>query len=719
MLRRHLLGAIVLVLTAGALDARAQQRTFAYAPSSADDAIGVWQLEEGGTSLRAAGTVRHPIGTRAPLEVVLQPSGLHAYVVHAPSEGQNAAISLHRIDSRTGRLEFRSLLLEATGPLALALDAAGRHAYVVDAVDATLRTFSLDSALGSWRERHAPMPTGTGPCQVLLDPRGTFLFVLNRESCSISRYRLDTFGRPELAGEDVLLNGSRPVRALMDPSGERLYVSVETYDVLLSMSIDARDGALRTINAAGTGSAPSGLTLNESGERIFVAERGSDSLSAFDIDPATGQLGARLGPFPTGPAPTHVALAADNRTIWITGGASDLRSFVVDGQTTAAPGVTQRSSGPLGPLVGLAREVTCSVAHVTLVLREDGTLSTRPEARGKGAIPASAPSGGAERAQEQVVGSVEARDELVIDPFGTWVLALGRRPGRFELLNVDPNGRFVPAGAAVEVGPEVAAAAVAPCGSLVAIATRTPASVHTYSLLGGAPEHLHSLPLSAAPDALAFDTTGRALFVAHTTADRLTAIALDEAGFMLRSNSIALAGGPGPLALAPTGDVLFVGLQGTPGVVPCDIGARPHELVIRSGLGVELPQPPKRLEFAPSGAALLAALAPGDRPVRIDRHPATGALSLRAGPVEPRATVGTLAVSATPSPTERSTQSSTILLEGQVTGPSRAAVRATASIELALPAPRASEPRGRGLERPPTPGAKVAADSERARSPRD
>jgi len=709
MLRCLLVGAIALAFTAEAVAALVPQRTFAYAPSSADDAVEVWQVEGDGTSLRSAGTVRHPVGTRAPTEVVLQPSGLHAYVVHAPSDGHGAAISLHRIDPRTGRLEFRSLLLESTGSLALELDAAGRHAYVVDAERATLRMFSLDAALGSWRERHAPMPTGRGPCQVLIDPRGRFLFVLNRESCSVSRYRLDSSGRPELAGEDVLLNGSRPESALLDPSGARLYVSVETYDLLLSMSIGERDGDLRTINAAGTGGAPGGLALNASGDRIFVAERGSDSLSAFDIDPGTGQLGARLGPFPAGPAPTNVALAADDRTIWVTGGASDLRSFVVDGHTTAAPGVTRRTTGPLGPLVGLSREVTSSVAHIALVLRDDGTLTARREARGSASTPPSNQLGGSDHAAEQVVGSIETCDELVVDPLGTWVLALGRRPGRFALLTIDSNGRIVAPSAAVVVGAEVAVAAVAPGGCLIAVATRTPASVHTYSLIGGVAEHLHSLPLSASPDALEFDTTGRALFVAHTAADRLTTIALDEAGFMVRPCSVPLAGGPGPLALAPTGDVLFVGLQNVPGVVPCDIGARPQELVVRTGLGVELPSPPMQLDCAPTGAGLLATFDQSSEPVHIDRHSATGALSLRTGPMDPRASMGALEASVP--------QSSMTKIEGAV----RAAVRATARIELALPPARVSDPRGRGQERPPATAtsAKVAAESDRARGLRD
>lgn len=711
MFRSPFLGAIALALTASLMDARAQQRTFAYAPSSADDAVAVWQVEHGGAALRAAGTVRHPIGTRAPVEVVLHPSGTHAYVVHAPSAEHGGAISVHRIDHRTGRLEFRSVVLETTGSVALGLDPAGHRAYVVDAARASLRMFTLDADLERWRERHAPLPTGSGPCQLLIDPRGRFLFVLNRELCSVSRYRLDADGRPELSGEDVLLNGSRPARALLDPAGARLFVSLETYDVLLSMSVDARDGALRTINAAGTGSAPCGLALNTNGDRVFVAERGGGSVSAFDIDPRTGQLGARLGPFPAGTAPTDVVRAADGRTIWVTGEGHELRSFAIDGHTAAIPGLTRRASGPLGPLAGLAQEVTRGVAHVALAVHEDGLLSARPGARGAFA-PIRSHLGAPAWTTEQVVGPLETSDELVVDPFGTWILALCHRPGRFALVTVDTRGRLGEGSEVVSVGPEVAGAAVAPDGCLVAVATRTPAAVHTYLVLDGAVQHLHSLPLSAAPDALVFDSTGRSLFLSHTAANRLTAIALDEAGYMVRSTSGPLPGGPGPLALAPEGDVLFVGLRSTPGVVPCSVGARSEDPVVMTGLGVELPLPPTRLALDPTGHTLHAVFARDDQKVRIERHPATGALSLRASSVAPGPDAGPDAgIGRGPAPCATARGS-----RGADAGDGRSAVRVTAMLELALPWPCDTDQPARSPR--PAPGAEWASDASPARAAR-
>jgi DNA-binding beta-propeller fold protein YncE len=280
---------------------------------------------------------------------------------------------------------------------------------------------------------------------------------------------------------------------------------------------------------------------------------------------------------------------------------------------------------------------------------------------------------------------METCDELLVDPLGTWVLAVGRRPGRFTPLPVDPSGRFGAPGEAVLVGHELAAVATAPGGALVAIAVRAPAAVHTYSLLQGNAQLVQSIPLDDSPDALAFDATGRALYVTHTAADRLTAVALDGHGCMEGMTTVVLPGGPGPLALAPSGDVLFVGLHATPGIVPCDVGARSRQLTVRTGLGVELPCAPVRLEFAADRVALLAACAQRAESLRIDRHPATGALSLGYGTLtqQPNAAESALA--------------------------SEAAFSTTARIEFALPPPSAPAPLGRVRQRPAPPDAEREA----------
>jgi len=600
----------------------AGERRYAYAPLAEEDALAVWLVEDDGMRLVPAGEARHPVGTRAVAQVALHASGDFVYVVNGRDHGASE-VSLHRIDRRTGRLEYRSALHTATGPLHIALTPDGRLAYLVEQDARTLRLFEVDAHQGTWRERHTPMPTGEGPCQVLLDPLGRFVFVVNRVSCSVSRYRLDERGRPELAGEDVLLNGSLPNEACIAPAGDRLYVTLDTYDLLLAMAIDPHDGGLRTINAAATGRQPQGLALDPLRQRLYVAEAGSDSLSAFDVDPATGRLGARLGPFSAGASPRDVTLAPGTDRLWSCGNEGAVRAFRLDAASALTPDGLVGGPGTLRGLIGLEGTVRCPTRDLEVALRPGGALAVAPAGAG-----AAAGAG-------QVVAGLDGAELVFADPQGTWVLAVDRQPARAWLVRVGPDGRLGRPGPALALGDALSAApgavAVSPCGTRVAFVTSSPPRLATCAVPPGRAELtlVHGIPLRHSPDSVAFAASGRTLVVTHPLADRVTVAPLDEFGFLGAPKVHEVRGGPGPLAVGPSERTVFVGLSGARSVVPCELDGAAADLVVRAGLGLELEAAPSALACDPLDGAVLVRFAAGGG-ARLERHPRTRALKLAA-----------------------------------------------------------------------------------------
>ncbi len=598
--------------------AAAGERRYAYAPLLHEDALSVWLVDGEGKRLAPAGEVRHDIGTRAIQQVALHPTGDFVYVVNGVDHGASE-VSLHRVDRRTGRLEYRSAVHRGNGPLHLTLTPDGSRAYLAEEDAQTLRLFEIDVQQGTWRERHTPMPTGEGPCQVLIDPRERFLFVLNRVSCSVSRYRLDGRGRPELAGEDVLLNGSLPNEACLAPDGDRLFVTLDTYDLLLAMAIDAHDGGLRTINAAATGRQPQGLTLDPVRGRIYVAEAGGGSVSAFDVDQASGRLGARLGPFPAGAGPRDVVLAPGAHRLWSCGEEGAVRTFRLDGPSALTAEGLVGGPGALRELVGLEGTVRCATRDLDVALRAGGALTAAPSTTGSIAGPG----------PRQEVAGLDGAELVVADPHGTWVVAIDRQPARAWLLRVTPDGRVGRPGPALPLGEALSAVAVAPCGTRVALALSTPPSLVTCAITPGRTEltAVHSVPLRCAPDAVTFAASGRAVVVTHRTADRVTVAPLDEHGFFGVPRTHEVQGGPGPLAVGPSERTLYIGLVGTRSVVPCELDEASAELVVRSGLGLELDVAPEGLAWDALAGALMVQFADG-RGARLERHGRTRALQL-------------------------------------------------------------------------------------------
>jgi 6-phosphogluconolactonase len=182
----------------------------------------------------------------------VDPSDRHAYVADLGLD----RIVAYRFDPNAGSLTSdpaASVLLEpGSGPRHLAIDEAGRYAYVVNELTCTVTVLGRDAARGSLR---ALQTISTLPA-----------------------------GRP-------LQPGDSAAGIQVHPSGRFLYASNRGHDSVSAFAIDRPTGRLTFLqNASTLGRTPRGFGISPDGRHLLVANQASNSVVVFRIDPERGSL---------------------------------------------------------------------------------------------------------------------------------------------------------------------------------------------------------------------------------------------------------------------------------------------------------------------------------------------------------------------------------------------------------------------------------------------
>ncbi len=242
-----------------------------------------------------------------------------------------------------------------SGPSALIAAADGRRAYVVDAAGGTVATIDLVTR----RVIGVPRPVGFFPNSAAL--AGDRLLVTNE---GMMRYGLmpqpaaaPPFGSPpaalerasslsligitangtllppalETAGPSTvpmdppadglrIVGGAHPSAIAVTPDGRDAYVAMTNVDRIATVALDGTPHVvggteLRLFDRGPYGTQPCALALSRDGSRLYVAMRGLNAIAVIDArDPLHLH---RLGLIPTGWAPSALALASDDRTLFV------------------------------------------------------------------------------------------------------------------------------------------------------------------------------------------------------------------------------------------------------------------------------------------------------------------------------------------------------------------------------------------------------------------
>lgn len=208
-----------------------------------------------------------------------------------------------------GRLSaaLDSVRLEGTGPNAARQERAHAHSateslsgnvvIVADLGIDALVTYRLlpDGRLDPLAE--TALKPGAGPRHIALHPGGKFVFVMNELDSTVVSLSLDaktggfTFidAKPAVPAEARDHNHCADIQ--ISPDGRFVYGSNRGHDSISIFAVDQETGRLTTVGFTPCGgSTPRNLCLTPSGQHLFCANQNADRIAIFARDTATGQL---------------------------------------------------------------------------------------------------------------------------------------------------------------------------------------------------------------------------------------------------------------------------------------------------------------------------------------------------------------------------------------------------------------------------------------------
>jgi 6-phosphogluconolactonase len=272
----------------------------------------------------------------------------HAAYVTVPTSNQIAGF---RLDDGSGKLNPMTGSPYATGPSpsAIAVDPAGKFAYVANASESTLSLFNVAST-GALSEVLPRTNTGTTPAALAIDSAGKFLYVSNVGAHTIGIYAIDSSKGTltQTAGSGVF-TGFGASAMKLSPSGKFLYVVNSSSGVLVGYAVDGTTGNLTQlpkspfptgINALAS---PFAITIDSAEKFLYVANLQEGSFGGFTIDSTSGDLTVIAGsPFATGVSPSGIAEDPSGKFLYVSS-LSGAKVYAYSLDATGIPTETDKS----------------------------------------------------------------------------------------------------------------------------------------------------------------------------------------------------------------------------------------------------------------------------------------------------------------------------------------------------------------------------------------
>jgi YVTN family beta-propeller protein len=227
--------------------------------------------------------------------VTVDPSGKFAYAADGGacpqcggSFGASSSVSMYTVDSTTGTLTSIGIIAAGTGPDFVAIDPAGKFAYVTNFGSNNVSMYTIDATTGALAST-GTIAAGTGPFSVAVDPAGKFAYVTNFNSNDVSMYTINaTTGALRSAG--TIAAGTNPLSVAVDPSGKFAYAVNSSSNDVSMYTVNATTGALTSIGTIAAGLSPTSIAVHQSGKFAYVTNSASNDVSIYSIDGATGAL---------------------------------------------------------------------------------------------------------------------------------------------------------------------------------------------------------------------------------------------------------------------------------------------------------------------------------------------------------------------------------------------------------------------------------------------
>jgi len=182
--------------------------------------------------------------------VMVGPNNRHVFVADLGLD----KIMIYRFDAATGKLTPHDppgvSLHPGAGPRHLAFHPGGRHAFVINELDATVTTFAHSHGTLTPLQTVSALPpdfkgTRSGAA-IRVAPSGRFVYASNRGHNSIAIFAFDqASGNLTPAGHEST-QGQTPRDFIIDPSGGLLLAANQDSDTVVSFRINPQTGQLQT-----------------------------------------------------------------------------------------------------------------------------------------------------------------------------------------------------------------------------------------------------------------------------------------------------------------------------------------------------------------------------------------------------------------------------------------------------------------------------------------
>lgn len=196
------------------------------------------------------------------------------------------------------------------------VDAANRNVFVTNLGSDQVLQYKFDAASGKLTPNEPPafaVRTGAGPRHMVMHPNGKHAYLLNELDASLDVLAYDaqrgTLGLVKTVSTLPAGFTGKPWAAdlHLTPDGRYLYTSERNSHTLAMWAVDAASGEVKLIGHQPTEKQPRGFQIDSSGTWLLAVGQVSHGLTAYRIDPATGKLTAQAQ-LPMGKNPNWVEI---------------------------------------------------------------------------------------------------------------------------------------------------------------------------------------------------------------------------------------------------------------------------------------------------------------------------------------------------------------------------------------------------------------------------
>ena len=299
----------------------------------------------GGTSNSSTFTITP--GAVDPQSIALDPAGKYAYVANEDDCAATGYVSMYTINTTTGALVAIGppVSTRDEGAHSITIDPFGKFAYVANSglfdTSGSVSILTINSTTGALTSMGLT-DTGISPLSVAVDPSGKFAYVANEGGFSPTNVSMFTINATTgaLTPIGVIAAGSRAMSVTVDPKGGFAYVTSESDTPgsagnVSMYTINAATGALTSIGTIAAGINPFSVTVDPTGKFAYVTNSGSNDVSMYTINATTGAL-TSIGTIAAGTNPGSVTVDPTGKFAYVTNfNDSDVSMYAINGATGA------------------------------------------------------------------------------------------------------------------------------------------------------------------------------------------------------------------------------------------------------------------------------------------------------------------------------------------------------------------------------------------------